>query len=54
MAMVGGDKLNPHKLALDPHGIPSGANNKFLTMVSYYFGVVDYYTGYLKMTDANN
>lgn len=53
LQMVGADVQN-HDLVINPQGIPEGENNKFVQNVSYYFGVVDYYTGYLKLADANN
>jgi hypothetical protein len=52
--VVGDDKPDTHVLTINPAGIPEGVNNEFVKNISYYFGVVDYYTGYLKLADANN
>lgn len=38
---------------IDPRMIPSGANNEFITNVSYAFEMLDYSRGKLTLTDAN-
>ena len=45
---------SPHNFTTLPHDFPEGANNKFISNITYEFGMSSFKVGLLTMTDASN